>query len=62
MRDQHCRYYTEFMVRHQPQLKGEDPRAALTALSTERENVRAAWNWAVEHRKAAELDMFMECL
>jgi len=62
VRDRHCRYYAEFMVRHKPQLKGEDPQVALTTLSAERENVRAAWNWAVEHRKAAELDMFMECL
>jgi predicted ATPase/DNA-binding SARP family transcriptional activator len=62
LHDRHCRYYAEFMVLHKPQLKGEDPQAALTTLSTERENVRAAWNWAVEHRKAAELNMFMECL
>ena len=62
LRDQHCRYYAEFMVRHKPQLKGDDPHAALATLSAERENVRAAWNWAVEHRKAAELDMFMERL
>jgi hypothetical protein len=34
----------------------------LTALSVERENVRAAWNRAVEHRKVAELNQFMDCL
>jgi DNA-binding SARP family transcriptional activator/predicted ATPase len=60
--DQHCRYYAELLSQHQTQLKGEDPLAALTALSVERENVRAAWNWAVEHRKVAELNQFMDCL
>jgi predicted ATPase len=60
--DQHCRYYAELLSQHKTQLKGEAPQAALLALSAERENVRAAWNWAVEHRKVAELNQFMECL
>ncbi|MGH2523204.1 MAG: ATP-binding protein, partial [Anaerolineales bacterium] len=62
IRNAHCRYYAELMSQHKAQLKGEDVSAALNALHAERENVRAAWNWAVSHRKAAELDMFMECL
>ncbi|MBM2847359.1 MAG: putative LuxR family transcriptional regulator [Anaerolineales bacterium] len=60
--DQHCRYYAELLSQHKTQLKGENSLAELTALSVERENVRAAWNRAVEHRKVAELNQFMDCL
>jgi len=34
----------------------------MATLSAERENVRAAWNWAVEHRKIVEINQFMDCL
>lgn len=60
--DKHCRYYAELMLQHKAQLHGDDVQMALTALSAERENVRAAWNWAVEHRRVAELNQFMDCL
>ena len=62
VRDRHCRYFAGLMVQHMTQLKGEQPHAVLTALNAERENVRAAWNWAVEHRRIEELDQFMDCL
>lgn len=58
----HCRYYAELMVQHQAQLKSEDVSVAITELNAERENVRAAWNWAMSQRCIEELTMFMECL
>jgi DNA-binding SARP family transcriptional activator/predicted ATPase len=58
----HCRYYAELLVAHQDELKGEDLPRALSVLGQERENVRAAWNWAVSQRRAEEVDMFMACL
>jgi DNA-binding SARP family transcriptional activator/predicted ATPase len=58
----HCRYFAQLMYEHQSQLKGEDLPVALTALDAERENVRAAWNWAMSHRRVEELNLFMECL
>lgn len=39
--------------------QGDNRRGLLTA---ERANVRAAWNWAVEHRKIVEINQFMDCL
>jgi predicted ATPase/DNA-binding SARP family transcriptional activator len=60
--DAHCRYYAELMVAHQAELKGEEASEVLTTLNVERDNVRAAWNWALSHRRVEELDMFMECL
>jgi predicted ATPase/DNA-binding SARP family transcriptional activator len=62
--DQHCRYYANLLTAFQPQLQGggAELQAAMAALSAERENVRAAWNWAVEHRRIVELNQFMDCL
>src|SRR5258708_25688973 len=62
--DQHCRYYADLLTAYQPQLQGSGPelQAAMAVLTAERENVRAAWNWAVEHRKIVEINQFMDCL
>lgn len=60
--DAHCHYYAVLLSQHQEQLKGGDMTAALAVLNAERENVRAAWNWAVSHRQVLELNLFMECL
>lgn len=60
--DAHCRYYAELLAQHQTQLQSEDVTSALTALSAERENVRAAWNWSVSQRRVREMNLFMECL
>jgi predicted ATPase/DNA-binding SARP family transcriptional activator len=62
--DQHCHYYAALLTEYQPQLQGggHELQAALAALNAERENVRAAWNWAMEHRKIVELNQFMDCL
>ena len=49
-------------MEHQPQLQDESTPQLLTALDAERENVRAAWNWAVSMRRVEELNLFMECL
>jgi predicted ATPase len=62
IRDAHCRYFAELLSEHRSQLQGEDLPAALSVLDAERENVRAAWDWAVSQRRARELDLFMECL
>jgi predicted ATPase/DNA-binding SARP family transcriptional activator len=62
--DQHCRYYADLLAAYQPQLQGSgaELQAAMAALHAEQENVRAAWNWAVEHRKILEINQFMDCL
>jgi predicted ATPase len=60
--EKHCRYYAGFLAEHQAQLKSDDLGQTMTVLDIERENVRAAWNWAVSHRMANELNLFMECL
>ncbi len=58
----HCCYYAALISAHREQLKGEEMAAALAVLDAERENVRAAWNWAVSHRMVEQVNLFMECL
>ena len=60
--DRHCHYYARLLAAHREQLKGEELGAALAALNAERDNVRAAWDWAVSHRRVEELNQFMDCL
>lgn len=62
IRDIHCRYYAALVSEHSAQLKGEDLPAALNALDAERDNVRAAWDWAVSHRRVEQVNLFMESL
>jgi predicted ATPase/DNA-binding XRE family transcriptional regulator len=47
-RDQHATYYCAFVHRHGVALAGFDQQAALAAIESERENVRAAWMWAAQ--------------
>ncbi len=60
--NRHCRYYARLMAAHSEQLKGEELSDALAVLSAERDNVRAAWDWAVSQRRVEELNQFMEAL
>ncbi len=49
----HSSYYTEFLALLE-QSQNRDHAAQLT-IRVELENIRAAWNWAVEHAQIAEL-------
>jgi DNA-binding SARP family transcriptional activator/predicted ATPase len=60
--DAHCTYFADLLWARRVQLKSSDAASALSELSVEQENVRAAWNWAVSHRRVDEVDRFMECL
>src|SRR5262249_38901703 len=57
----HCYYYAQLMSQHRAELQ-DDASSPLTELNAERENVRAAWNWAVGHRRVEELNILMDCL
>lgn len=51
----HARYYLALAGHHEPGLLGADPRPAAAALRVERDNLRLAWAWAVEHGDTAAL-------
>lgn len=60
--DAHCRYYAQLLSQHQAELTGEEAPTTLHALQAERENMRAAWDWAISQRRVAEVNLLMECL
>ncbi|HOU15973.1 MAG TPA: tetratricopeptide repeat protein, partial [Anaerolineae bacterium] len=72
IRDRHSAYYLDWLHRLEPVLKGPGKDvafgqlAALEAIDTERENIHAAWTWAVAHGEfnrlhAATLSLGMFC-
>ena len=52
----HCSYYAAFLRSYSDQLKETTRRSAADTILLEIDNVRAAWHWAVEHAKLAEID------
>lgn len=51
----HSAYYLDLLCEREVDLKGQDQLAALNYLRVESENLRAAWQWAVEHRQTEML-------
>ena len=60
--DAHSRYYLELLAQLTPKLKGYGQLEALNLIDTDFENIRAAWNWAVEQGNAAMLEPAVEGL
>jgi predicted ATPase/DNA-binding SARP family transcriptional activator len=61
-RDAHCAYYASALARWAADLKGPRQQAALAEMEADVENVRAAWEWAVEHAEVEWLGQAMEGL
>jgi predicted ATPase/DNA-binding SARP family transcriptional activator len=61
-RDAHSAYYCGYLHQRERELKGARRLAALAEITTERENARAAWNWAVAHGQTERLGQAMESL
>jgi predicted ATPase/DNA-binding SARP family transcriptional activator len=61
-RERHGAYYARFLQQLEAELKGPRQQLALAEIEADEENVRAAWNWAVERQNAARLDLAMESL
>ncbi|MBN2621389.1 tetratricopeptide repeat protein [candidate division WOR-3 bacterium] len=47
--DAHCAYYANVLDRYEEKFKESDPPEFYTMMSGEIENIRAAWQWGVEH-------------
>jgi len=47
-RDRHSAFFLELLQRKEPELKGPQQLAALDELEREFENVRSAWDWALQ--------------
>jgi predicted ATPase/DNA-binding CsgD family transcriptional regulator len=53
--DSHSAYYSDFLHERVPDISGGRQVEAATEIEAELDNIRAAWNWAVEHVKTEQL-------
>jgi predicted ATPase len=58
----HCAYYTDFLHQRAPDLKGHRQVAALDEIEADFENVRAAWQSAVDRRSFEAISRALESL
>jgi tetratricopeptide (TPR) repeat protein len=58
----HSNYYLTLLQQREADFKGADQQAALTEISTEIENIRAAWDWAVFHKQSNNLPSAVDSL
>ncbi len=54
--DRHCVYYADFLQRRYGDMMSGQQRQALATMKAELENIRAAWQWAVELAKLEEIE------
>jgi predicted ATPase len=55
-RDRHCAFYAQFLQARESPLEGTDQRQALDQIAAEIENVRVAWDWALDRDRIEEID------
>ncbi len=51
----HCDYYAEFLYQLAHPLESGDQRGALREIEAELENVRAAWQWTIQHGQVSAI-------
>jgi predicted ATPase/DNA-binding CsgD family transcriptional regulator len=61
-RQRHADYYLDFLYRHSQAMLGGGQLEAAAEITAEMENIRAAWQWAVQQRQFAALDQAIEPL
>jgi predicted ATPase/DNA-binding CsgD family transcriptional regulator len=58
----HSHYFLEFIGKHSEHIKNQGQIEVLDALQADEENIRAAWEWAVEHEEQVLLGNALEGL
>ena len=53
--DQHTRYFAALLAQKQNALEGRGQKEAFDEIQREIDNIRAAWQWATEHKREAEI-------
>ncbi|MBX3059905.1 MAG: protein kinase [Anaerolineae bacterium] len=56
----HSQYYLERLREYEPAIKGHEQLAALREIEADTDNIRLAWQWAVDHQNLAALDQAMQ--
>ncbi|HMM41877.1 MAG TPA: tetratricopeptide repeat protein, partial [Thermomicrobiales bacterium] len=54
-RDRHCAWFCDMLAHKRAELSGTGQQRALEEIGSDHENVRAAWAWAVERRRIADI-------
>ena len=62
VRDRHSAYYAEMLHQRQTVLKGPDQLTALAEIEADIENIRNAWDWAVQQNQTAQIEQMLESL
>ncbi|MGW8249871.1 MAG: ATP-binding protein, partial [Anaerolineales bacterium] len=62
IRDEHCSYYAEFMHAHLPGLLGGEQQEQLSDIVDDIDNLRTAWQWAVEQQNILEMQNLLHGL
>lgn len=60
--DQHMRYYAQFLFDQESNLKGRQQTEATLAIEQEMQNIRAAWQRAVDHASFEVIGLSLESL
>jgi predicted ATPase/DNA-binding SARP family transcriptional activator len=60
--ERHCEYYASFLHQRDDLLKTGQQKEALAEISTEIENIRAAWQWAITHTRLETIASCLESL
>ena len=60
--ERHCHYYAHFMNTQLARMTGSEFKAAMREITTELENVRAAWDWAVSQQQPEIIDLMLDSL
>jgi predicted ATPase/transcriptional regulator with XRE-family HTH domain len=58
----HSTYFLELVYMYKPKLASANQKPALVALNTEIDNLRQAWDWAVERRRLSEIRQSMDAM
>jgi hypothetical protein len=58
----HSAYYMDFLVQRDDDVKGRRQMAALHEIRRDFDNIRAAWQWASEHRQYEAISQAVNCL
>ncbi len=61
-RDQHSAFYCHLLRDQETRLHGPSQHSALTQLALELDNIRTAWQWAVDQQQIARLDSAIHSL
>src|SRR5262249_28602317 len=61
-RDAHSAYFTDFLRAREPDIKGRRQVGALDEIEADLDNIRAAWNRAIEQKNSDAVDRAMDGL